>query len=113
MSAKKIRNVRHHKNLTLRVMPILLRKFGPMCWYCGLDLTGRTRIVEHIIAVSKGGTDDWDNLALACLFCNSAKYCRDIQDLYDWLDHVRSDKFKRIYKLDHPHPQSNIHLAEG
>lgn len=30
--------------------------------------------IEHIIPLSKGGTDEFDNLALACQGCNNKKY---------------------------------------
>lgn len=39
------------------------------CVYCGAD--GET--IEHILPVSLGGTDRWDNLAPACGRCNCSK----------------------------------------
>lgn len=46
------------------------------CCYCGHDwrilINRKTRpTVEHIIPRSKGGTDEWVNLAAACSRCNS------------------------------------------
>jgi hypothetical protein len=29
--------------------------------------------VDHVIPLSRGGTDDWDNLAPACRWCNMEK----------------------------------------
>lgn len=64
---------RRHKR---RVMPIdktaveyiaILQK--DVCCYCGKP--GGT--IDHIIAVSKGGTNDWKNLTAACKSCNSSK----------------------------------------
>lgn len=45
------------------------------CEYCLLrqEHTGLTHHIEHIIARQHGGTDDTDNLALACNRCNSCK----------------------------------------
>lgn len=43
----------------------------PMCAYCGTTV-GRIE-VEHIIPESRGGTDVWGNLALACAACNRRK----------------------------------------
>jgi hypothetical protein len=45
------------------------------CEYCLLrqEQSGLTHHVEHIIARQHGGTDDPDNLALACNRCNACK----------------------------------------
>ncbi len=43
----------------------------PACMYCG-TIKGRIE-VEHRLPVSRGGTDRWDNLVLACFDCNSRK----------------------------------------
>ena len=32
--------------------------------------------IEHIIPLAKGGSDEFDNLALACQHCNSYKYTK-------------------------------------
>ncbi|HRW06739.1 MAG TPA: HNH endonuclease signature motif containing protein [Caldilineaceae bacterium] len=46
------------------------------CEYCQAraDFATETFAVEHIVPVSRGGTDDLENLALACSGCNSRKY---------------------------------------
>jgi len=42
-----------------------------MCAYCG---TTKGRIeAEHILPVSRGGTDGWNNRVLACSLCNARK----------------------------------------
>ena len=41
------------------------------CQYCGCTCSDLE--VDHIIPVSKGGTDDIRNLATACMMCNRAK----------------------------------------
>jgi hypothetical protein len=48
------------------------------CRYCkrqgdGLDPDGRTWHIDHVIPVTKGGTDDPENLALSCQTCNLQK----------------------------------------
>lgn len=40
-----------------------------VCCYCGKP--GGT--IDHIVAVTKDGTNDWNNLTAACLSCNSSK----------------------------------------
>lgn len=45
--------------------------------------------VDHIIPQSCGGTDDIENLALACEFCNRAKLNLSAEVFLTWLDRVR------------------------
>jgi hypothetical protein len=51
------------------------RRAGERCEYCLLrqEQTGLTHHVEHVTAKQHGGTDDTDNLALACNRCNACK----------------------------------------
>ena len=49
---------------------------GDRCEYCRLRQEHETLTpfhVEHVIAAQHGGTDDDDNLALACAWCNLIK----------------------------------------
>lgn len=48
---------------------ILIRD-GYCCQYCGQE---DARTVDHILPISKGGTDDPDNLVAACSRCNYSK----------------------------------------
>ncbi|MEO1300160.1 MAG: HNH endonuclease, partial [Cyanobacteria bacterium J06636_16] len=43
--------------------------------------------IEHIIPLSRGGTNDLDNLALACQGCNNHKYIQT--DAYDPISGVK------------------------
>ena len=45
--------------------------------------------VDHIKPVCNGGTDDLDNLSLACAFCNMAKGDAPVEEFLEWLDAVR------------------------
>jgi len=47
-------------------------KYGKMCTCCGLtDIHNLTK--DHIIPLSKGGTDTPDNIQLHCFACNTSK----------------------------------------
>lgn len=46
------------------------------CVYCGCQLHERFFTVDHVRPVSRNGTDDLDNLVLACPRCNSKKGAR-------------------------------------
>jgi|TARA_B100000073_G_C23426250_1_gene449298 hypothetical protein len=43
---------------------------GHKCQYCGAT---RRLTIDHVIPKSKGGTDDWENLVVACSSCNIKK----------------------------------------
>ena len=53
-----------------RLLLALIDRDGYRCAHCGAyeDLT-----IDHIMPLSKGGTDDLDNLRLLCRACNSSK----------------------------------------
>lgn len=44
------------------------------CVYCGTGLTAKTVTEDHIVPISKGGSDNIDNIAPACGPCNSSKW---------------------------------------
>ncbi len=52
-----------------------VRQVGRFCEYCGEPIS--TRIgnwtQDHVVPISRGGSDAIDNLALACSLCNSSK----------------------------------------
>lgn len=50
------------------------------CRYCGEQLHATTATLDHVIPVSGGGTNDAENLASACLVCNSIKSGRTIEE---------------------------------
>ena len=48
------------------------------CCYCGCETEPTTKnknsaTLEHVLPKSLGGTDDWDNLAMACMKCNTKR----------------------------------------
>ena len=46
-----------------------LKHRGVPCFYCGQ--IGRT--LDHVVPKSRGGSDDRENLVIACERCNSSK----------------------------------------
>lgn len=68
------------ERITDRLRETLLRRDdGAFCAYCGLSGTGlldpdeNVWQIDHLIPRSKGGSDHYDNLVLACEFCNRSK----------------------------------------
>lgn len=52
------------------------------CAYCGCSLEFETATIDHVIARSRGGGNDWDNLVVCCFPCNQDKARTS------YLDHV-------------------------
>lgn len=44
-----------------------------LCAYCGQHRNIKYMTVDHIIPLSKGGTDDTENLQCTCKMCNRLK----------------------------------------
>ena len=51
----------------------LFRRDDYMCLYCGEVLSPRLLTRDHIVPVSAGGRDTWENVATACRPCNHRK----------------------------------------
>lgn len=47
----------------------ILERDGYQCTYCGDD----ARCADHVVPLSRGGSNDEDNLVACCLPCNSSK----------------------------------------
>lgn len=43
------------------------------CQYCGKDLTSRNATVDHVLPVSKGGKNSYQNCVTSCKPCNNWK----------------------------------------
>ncbi len=44
-----------------------------LCLYCGRDCTRPHLTRDHVVPLSKGGRDIWENVVTACFHCNSRK----------------------------------------
>ena len=50
-----------------------LKRSGGVCACCGKKMTTKTMTVDHIIPISRGGTNDAENLIALCPECNKEK----------------------------------------
>ena len=50
-----------------------------LCMYCGQHFHKTQLTRDHVLPLSKGGRDDWENVVCACLHCNVRKGSRTPQ----------------------------------
>ncbi len=58
----------------------VLERDGFRCRYCGANGTAEQLHVDHILPVSRGGSDDLDNLVASCHACNLGKGAHLLKD---------------------------------
>ena len=51
----------------------LFARDAHLCMYCGNDYPRPQLTRDHVLPVSKGGRDVWENVVAACFHCNSRK----------------------------------------
>jgi 5-methylcytosine-specific restriction endonuclease McrA len=74
----------------------LMERDGGKCIYCGSD---DSLVIDHMIPIQNGGTDDPDNLGMACKRCNSGKAGRTPREAgYVIKSHAALDALTRYLK---------------
>jgi len=61
------------KQLSKKARFEVFKRDGFVCHYCGAKPPQALLQVDHILPVSKGGTNDFDNLITSCQACNLGK----------------------------------------
>jgi 5-methylcytosine-specific restriction endonuclease McrA len=51
----------------------LCQERGWRCAYCDKALTPKTATEDHVVPLSRGGSDGIENIAPACISCNASK----------------------------------------
>jgi 5-methylcytosine-specific restriction endonuclease McrA len=51
----------------------LFARDSALCMYCGKEYSRHSLTRDHVIPISKGGKDIWENVVCACFHCNSRK----------------------------------------
>ncbi len=59
----------------------LFRRDKNMCMYCGDYLYDCELTRDHVVPVSRGGTDTWDNVVTACRLCNTRKADKSLDEI--------------------------------
>ncbi|MEO8670605.1 MAG: HNH endonuclease [Tahibacter sp.] len=69
-----------------------------LCMYCGQHFHKTSLTRDHVLPLSRGGQDEWENVVCACLHCNVRKGCRTPQQAHmpllavpyrpSWVEHL-------------------------
>lgn len=62
----------------------LLNAQQEKCYFCDSHITIYTIEVDHLIPVTRGGTNDYNNLAGCCSFCNKEKHNKTEDEYRLW-----------------------------
>ena len=57
----------------------LFARDAHLCMYCGQQFPRHSLTRDHVVPISRGGRDHWQNVVSACLPCNVRKGCRTPQ----------------------------------
>jgi hypothetical protein len=89
--------------IPVEVRRMVIERAQERCEYCQsrADFTTETFAIEHVVPLSRGGTDDIDNLALACSGCNSRKYNKT--EVYDLISNQMVRLFNPRLQLWNKH----------
>lgn len=66
-------NLEERRLFTYEERKATLRRSGGVCASCGKKLTTKTMTMDHIIPLSRGGTNEPENLVALCEECNKEK----------------------------------------
>lgn len=69
--------------------------FNMSCAYCGA-ITNLT--MDHVVAVSAGGTTEVSNIIPACMHCNSSKQNKDLIEWYTAQPYYSKDRLDKILR---------------
>ena len=57
---------------------LILRRARGCCFYCRSFFGFHRLTIEHVVPLSRGGTNSADNIVAACFMCNCLKGCRAV-----------------------------------
>ena len=72
-------------------------KSNGKCAICGKPVKFKKMTIDHITPLSRGGTNNYDNLQLACLSCNRLKSNLIMQELADKIADITKYNRKQTF----------------
>ena len=83
--ANRRRRFKNAGELTIKTIQLVyednIKKYGTItCEYCKNPIEFGKDHLEHKIPLSRGGTNNYDNLCIACEHCNRMKYTKTVEE---------------------------------
>lgn len=88
---------RKKRYLLKKHIRFLIEQYGSECQYCAIALTLDTIILDHIVPLCVGGSNDVSNLALSCQRCNSIAGPRVFKDMHLKRAYIMNKRAKTGY----------------
>lgn len=70
--------------------------FNNSCAYCGEIITPDIYTLDHVIPRIDGGTNNINNIVIACIRCNTAKCMNNVEDFYNKKDYFTRDNYEKV-----------------
>ena len=86
-----------HKCKTKPSVKYMYRRYNGICQICGEHKPIKMMTLEHIMPKSKHGTDDWFNMTMTCLPCNTKN-----DNIYQYYDY-KGEELKAPNQWSHFH----------
>lgn len=85
---RKKHKLRHGIGSSLSVADVVrvMDRDGMICTYCSASLIWNMWCIDHIIPVSRGGDNEFDNLCMSCIDCNRQKSSKTGVEYLKWRD---------------------------
>jgi len=85
--ARKALGVKNRRRIQNRAFRLRLWKRHPFCVYCRCHLPDFLQTsLDHAMPKSRGGSNRWSNLVLACMTCNSTKSDMTAEEFMGWME---------------------------
>ena len=66
----------------------IYNKYDGHCAYCGKKIDFDDMTIDHIVAISKGGSNDIANTIPSCQLCNNQKADRTVEEFRAFLESI-------------------------
>ena len=59
-------------------------KYGALtCIYCKVALENNKKVIDHLMPISRGGKNNYENLGVACFSCNAKKHAKTYDEFME------------------------------
>lgn len=87
----------NRRTFTLYEKQVICAKCNGKCAICGKPVKFKKMTIDHKQPLSRGGTNNYNNLQLACLSCNRLKSNLTMQELADKIADITKYNRKQTF----------------